>query len=99
MAIEITERALVMVESGFAPARGESYSALLAALTALDGSTYVALLNIKSITRKIETLNDPEYERVWLEQVTTRLSSLSHTAESLHDQERVLRGRYCKLPA
>ncbi len=80
IAIEVADKAILMIERGFAGARGESYSALLIALASADGAIYVARLNIQTIARKVKTLNDPGYERPWLRlirktHVVARLSS------------------------
>lgn len=66
LAGEVGDLALLMLDSGFAPARGESYTALAQAIAAIDGAIYVAQLNIKTVRRRVATLNDPALEADWL---------------------------------
>jgi formiminotetrahydrofolate cyclodeaminase len=94
IAIAIAEKAIVMIESGFEPARGESHSALLASLASADGGVYVAHMNIRSVSRKIEKLNDRRYERPWLRKVTTRATELEARTAAQRERERSLRERF-----
>lgn len=94
ISLEIAEDAILMLQHGFRPARGESFSALLAALASAEGAIYVARLNVATVSKKITTLDDPGYERPWLklilgrtEELDVRLTAYRHRADAIRDKE------------
>jgi formiminotetrahydrofolate cyclodeaminase len=72
LSAEVGELALTMLDSGFTPARGESYTALGQAIAAIDGALYVAQLNVRTVKQRINKLNDRELEADWLRNVLRR---------------------------
>jgi len=83
-----------MVERGYATARGESYSALVGALAAADGAIYVARVNISDVNKKIESLNDPGYERPWLRRMNRQVKELAERYVAARSREQEIRERY-----
>lgn len=96
--LDVAERAIVMVGRGFVAARGESYSALGAALAAADGSISVARMNLKTVRTKVNKLYDPGYERPWIRRITKSLDQLAVRWISLHAREQELRNLYDAAP-
>jgi formiminotetrahydrofolate cyclodeaminase len=97
LAAEVADLALKMLAGGYAAAQGESYTALAQAIAAVDGAMFVAQLNIRTIRRRLQKLNDPELEADWIrlrlrdiEALRTRWRSLrlaEHRARrSLHKE-------------
>jgi formiminotetrahydrofolate cyclodeaminase len=66
LAFEAGQLAIAMLDSGYAAARGESYTALAQAIAAIRGAVYVAQMNIRTVRRRVEKLNDPVLEADWL---------------------------------
>jgi len=79
-ALEVGQLSVVMLDSGFTPARGESYSALIQSIAAMDGSLFVARLNLRTIRTKAAKLNDPLLELPWVE---ARLREIGQIRESM----------------
>lgn len=77
LAVETGQLALTMLDSGFQPARGESYTALLQSIAAVDGAMFVARLNLLTVKRRIEKLNDPLLEADWIKRISRDLHNLS----------------------
>ena len=82
---------LSMLDSGFAPARGESYTALAQAIAALDGSIFVAQLNIKTVRQRIAKLNDPALEADWMTRMIRDLRQLREEWRELRVREHLAR--------
>lgn len=83
LANRVGELALTMLDSGFEPARGESYTALSQAIAALDGALFVARLNIKTIRQKTAKLNDPLLEGDWVKRALLRVAEIREQAKTL----------------
>ncbi|MEA2463635.1 MAG: Formiminotransferase-cyclodeaminase [Acidobacteriota bacterium] len=84
--LEIAQDATLMLQQGFIPARGESFSALLTALASAEGAIYVARLNITTVSKKITTLDDPGYERPWLKLILQRTDELDVRIAACRDR-------------
>jgi formiminotetrahydrofolate cyclodeaminase len=91
--IELLEDGFLMLDRGFAPAKGESYSAITALIAAADGALFVATLNVNTITNKAATLSDPGYEHPWLKstkrsikELRQRVSSYANRIESAREK-------------
>lgn len=91
LAVEIGRLATTMLDSGFRPARGESYTALLQSIAALGGAVYVARLNLQTIKQRVEKLNDPLLEADWIERVLRDLDKISADATDLRVREGLAR--------
>jgi formiminotetrahydrofolate cyclodeaminase len=91
LAIDAGELALSMLDSGFVPARGESYTALGQAVAAVDGAIFVAQLNIKTIRRRVAKLNDPELEAAWLTRMVRDIRDLRAGWRELRVREQLAR--------
>jgi methenyltetrahydrofolate cyclohydrolase len=91
LAFEVADHAAVMLQHGFSAARGESFSALLAALASAEGALYVARMNIMAVSRKITTLDDPGYERPWLKLILRRTEELEARLLGYRDRVAAIR--------
>jgi formiminotetrahydrofolate cyclodeaminase len=79
-ALEVGRLSVVMLDTGFIPARGESYAALIQSIAAIDGSLFVARLNLRTMRAKASKLNDPLLELPWIE---SRLRDIGQIRESM----------------
>lgn len=91
LATEAGELALSMLDSGFVPARGESYTALGQAVAAVDGAVFVAQLNIKTVRRRVAKLNDPELEAAWLTRMVRDIRDIRAGWRELRVREQLAR--------
>lgn len=91
LALEVGELALSMLDSGFAAARGESYTALGQAIAATDGAVFVAQLNIKTVRRRIARLNDPALEADWVPRMIRDLRAVRRNWDELRVREHLAR--------
>lgn len=80
-----------MLDSGFVPARGESYTALGQAVAAVDGAVFVAQLNIKTVRRRVAKLNDPELEAAWLTRMVRDIRDIRAGWRELRVREQLAR--------
>jgi len=83
LAIQVGELAVLMLKSGFEPARGESFTALTRAIGAVDGALYVARLNVRTIRLRANKLNDPRLEAPWIEMMLRRIGSIRNAVKVL----------------
>lgn len=88
---DAAELALTMLDSGFAPARGESYTALAQTIAAIDGAVYVAQLNVRTVRKRIARLNDPELEADWIQRVVRDLKQVRARWRELRVREQLAR--------
>jgi len=91
LAVQVGELALIMLDSGFAPARGESYSALAQTIAALDGAIFVAQLNVKTARQRIAKLNDPDLEAHWIARMVREIRELRASWRELRVREHLAR--------
>jgi formiminotetrahydrofolate cyclodeaminase len=76
LAIDVGHLAITMLESGFDPARGESYTALAQAIAAIDGALFVAQLNVRKVRKCVSRLHDPELEADWIQRVLKEVRTI-----------------------
>jgi formiminotetrahydrofolate cyclodeaminase len=81
-ALEVGRLSVKMLDTGFTPARGESYTALIQSIAAIDGALFVARMNLRTIRAKTAKLNDPLLELPW---VNARLREIGDIRESMVD--------------
>jgi len=81
-AVEVGRLSIKMLDTGFMPARGESYTALIQSIAATDGALFVARMNLRAIRTKTTKLNDPLLELPWVE---ARLREIGDIRESMLD--------------
>lgn len=91
LAIDVAHLATTMLDSGFTPARGESYTALSQAIAALDGAIFVAQLNVKTVRGRIAKLNDPELEAEWVTRMVRNCAELRAAWHGLRVREHIAR--------
>jgi formiminotetrahydrofolate cyclodeaminase len=91
LAIEVGELALSMLDSGFTPARGESYTALAQAIAAVDGAIFVAQLNIKTVRQRVARLNDPVLEADWVTRMVRTVREARAEWRTLRVREQMAR--------
>jgi formiminotetrahydrofolate cyclodeaminase len=91
LAIETAELAVTMLDSGFVAARGESYTALAQAIAAIDGSLFVAQMNIRTVRQRIARLNDPQLEAAWITRVLRDIMEIRDRWRELRVREQLAR--------
>jgi formiminotetrahydrofolate cyclodeaminase len=94
LAIEVATMAEVMLDHGFRPAQGESYSAFVGAVASVDGSLFVAQMNIRGVKRKVLELDDAGYETPWLKKMESGTRATTAAIRKLHKRQQELRKRF-----
>lgn len=87
IAISVGSMAVALLDQGFQPAKGESYSALTGAIAAADGALCVARLNVQTVQQRVSTLNDPKLEAFWLKSTAKHIRVLRVAARPLRTRE------------
>jgi formiminotetrahydrofolate cyclodeaminase len=87
IAISIGNMAISMLDQGFRPAQGESYTALTGAIAATDGALCVARLNVQTVQQRVTTLNNPKLEAFWLKSILARIQVLRIASRPLRTRE------------
>jgi formiminotetrahydrofolate cyclodeaminase len=87
IAISVGIMAISMLDQGFQPAKGESYSALTGAIAAADGALCVARLNVRTVQQRVATLNNPKLEAFWLKSTIKQIQLLRVAARPLRTRE------------
>lgn len=83
IALEVAELALKMADIGFQGARGEAYTAATQAIASIDGSLYVAELNLKTIRLRVKKLHDWKLERTWLKVAMAKIAAIRQSLDDV----------------
>lgn len=91
LAFEAGQLAMLMLDSGFAAAKGEAYTALVQSISAIRGAVYVAQRNIKTVRNRVAKLADPALEADWLTRMVRDVRAAREHERELRLREHLAR--------